>query len=119
MSNHVYWTLKADINPGKLDQVQALMHEMVTATNEGEPETLNYEWSFNEDNSILHIHERYADSAATMVHLANFGSKFAERILAVLVPTSLEVYGNPSNEVKEALGAFGAQYFTSAEGFVR
>jgi len=115
----VYWVLKLDVNPGKLDDAEALMQEMVTATFDNEAGTLNYEWNFNDDKSGMHIYERYADSAATMVHLGNFGAKYAERLMQCFTPADFAVYGTPSDEVKAALAAFGPVYYTPAEGFAR
>ncbi len=119
MSQHVYWLLKVDVNSGKLDDARSLMQEMVAATQADEPGALNYEWNFNADESQMHIYERYADSAATMIHLGNFGSKFAERFLQCFTPTALEVYGDASDEVRAALAPFGAVHYVVADGFAR
>lgn len=119
MSDHVSWMLELTIKPGELNNLKALIGEMVESTQATEPGTVNYEWSFNADETTCHIWERYTDSAAAMAHLGNFGEKFAERFLAALEPTRLMVYGNPSDEVREALGAFGAAYMAPVGGFVR
>lgn len=67
-----------------------------------------------------HIWERYADSAAAaMTHLGHFGDKFAERFFAALEPTRFVVYGNPSEEVRESLSAFGVAYMAPVNGFNR
>ncbi len=119
MSDQVYWLLEVSVKPGQTDTFKALMNEMVEATRANEPDTLNYEWSLSEDGATCHLYERYADSAAAMTHLASFGANFDERFLAVLDPTRFTVYGSPSAEVRDALGAFGAAYMTSAAGFAR
>lgn len=119
MNNQVYWMLELEIQQGREQDFRALMKEMVEATRDDEPETLAYEWSTSGDGRRCHIFERYADSAATMKHLANFGEKFATRFLDVLSPTSFVVYGSPSQEVKDALVAFGAAYMQPADGFIR
>ena len=119
MSQNVYWLLKVDVNPGKLDDAQALMLEMIASTKDNEPRTLNYEWSFSADMSSVHIYERYSDSEATMVHLGNFGSSFAERFMQCFAPTGFSVYGEASSDVREALAGFGAEFYAPAAGFVR
>jgi quinol monooxygenase YgiN len=119
MNNHVYWMLELDVQAGREHDFRALMKAMVTATENDEPGTLAYEWSISDDGTKVHIFERYADSAATMQHLANFGEKFAARFLEVLNPTSFMVYGAPSQEVRDALAAFGAAYMQPAGGFTR
>ncbi|MEK6689213.1 MAG: antibiotic biosynthesis monooxygenase, partial [Gemmatimonadota bacterium] len=70
MSGPVSWMLTLKVNEGKLDEFRALMDEMVTATRE-ESGTLMYQW-FLSDDGACHLHERYADDAATMVHLGAF-----------------------------------------------
>jgi quinol monooxygenase YgiN len=119
MGQNVYWVLEVNVNPGKLDDGQALMDEMVNGTFDNESGALNYEWNFNEDRTSMHIYERYADSAATMVHLGNFGSKYAERFLQYFAPAGFTVYGEVSDEVKAALAGFGPVYYTPAAGFAR
>ena len=95
------------------------MEEMVTATNDDEPGTQVYEWFLSDDGSRCHIYERYRDSHAVLVHLGNFGSKYAERFLACLEPTAFFVYGNPSDEARAILNGFGAEYFGLSNGFSR
>jgi quinol monooxygenase YgiN len=119
MNNQVYWMLELDVQPGREQDFQALMGEMIAATKKDEPGALAYEWNTSEDGRKCHLFERYADSAATLQHLANFGEKFAARFLEVLSPTSFVVYGSPSQEVKDALAAFGAAYMQPVGGFTR
>ena len=52
-------------------------------------------------------------------HLTNFGANFAERFLACLEPTSLTVYGDPTDDAREALDGFGASYLGTLGGFHR
>ena len=119
MNDNVFWTVEATIKPGELDNFKALMKDMVEATQANEPNTMNYEWFTSEDETRCHIYERYADSAATMTHVGNFGQHFAERFMAVLDVTGMTVYGNPNDEVREALSGFGAVFMVPIGGFAR
>ena len=119
MTTPVSWNLELDIQSGREADFRALMAEMVTATKADEPGALNYEWSLSADRKRCHLYERYADSNATMDHLGNFGSKFAERFMAVLTPVGFTIYGTPSAAVKAALAAFNPTYMTPAAGFSR
>lgn len=118
MSGPVSWNLRLDVNEGRLDEARALMEEMVTSTG-GESGALGYEWFLSEDGRQCHISERYADSAATMEHLGNFGAHFAERFMTSFTPTDFHVYGEPSDEVKAVLNGFGAAYLGPFGGFTR
>ncbi len=95
------------------------MTEMIEATFEQEPGAINYEWFIDEDTGSCHIYERYSDSDAVMVHLENFGEKFAERFLEYMTPGRFAVYGKPSEQVVEALNGFGAAYYSDYSGFAR
>ena len=119
MSDAVHWLLALNIKEGELDTFKALVKEMVDATKADEPGAQIYEWFVSDDEKTCHIYERYADSAATMTHLAAFGQNFAERFMAVLEPVQLVVYGNPSDEVRGALAAFGAVHMSQFAGFAR
>lgn len=118
-NNNVHWVLTVDINDGRSDDFKALMTEMVDATKADEPDALIYEWLISGDGKHCHIYERYTDSAATMIHLGNFGSKFAERFLGMVTPTGLTVYGDPSDEARAALAGLGAVHMEQLGGFAR
>ncbi len=119
MSDAVSWVLEINVKDGQLDALKALAREMSEATQADEPGASHYEWFADPDGMTVHIYERYADSAATMVHLGNFGAKFAERFLACVDPARLMVYGDPSAEVRDALAGFGAAHMTQFAGFAR
>lgn len=118
-TNNIYWTLKVAINDGKKDEVKALASEMTEATQSGEPGALNYEWHFCSDGKSCHIYERYADNAAVMAHLGNFGEKFADRFMGVFTPVSFDVYGPADETVRGALAQMGAKHHEQFNGFTR
>lgn len=119
MSTAVHWVLETNIKDGEYDNLVALMGEMVEATKADEPGTTHYEWFISEDKSTCHVYERYINSAATMIHLGNFGSKFAKRFMGCLSPTRFTVYGTPDETVQEALKAMGPVYMGQIGGFAR
>ena len=119
MSDAVSWVLELNVKDGQLDAFKALAQEMSEATQADEPGATHYEWYIDADGTTIHIFERYVDDAATMVHLGNFGAKFAERFLGCVDPQRLMVYGDPSAEAREALAGFGAAHMTQFAGFAR
>lgn len=119
MSDIIQWMLELDVADGQLETAKSLMEEMVAATQADEPGALAYEWFISADNSSIHIYERYADSAAVMVHMGNFGTKFAERFLGILAPTRIYVYGNASSKVVDALSGLGPVHLAPIGGFAR
>jgi len=118
VANTISWNLQMSVRESQLNDARDLMSEMVAGTKQ-EPGTEGYEWFLSADGKTCHINERYADSEAVMVHLGNFGSKFADRFLACFEPTSLSVYGDPSAEARAALDGLGAAYLGWLGGFSR
>lgn len=118
MDNEVSWVVELSVKAGQLEAFRALTQEMVASTLQ-EPGALSYAWFVSDDGSVVHIYERYADSAAVLEHLKGFGEKFAERFFAAVDLTRWMIYGTPTAEVKSALNSFGPTYLGPFGGFVR
>ena len=119
MEGQVYWILELDIQAGREADLRGLMRGMVEDTQANEPGTLAYEWSVSEDGRRCHIFEHYSNSAATLVHLAKFGEKYAERFLEILRMRRFVIYGSPSQLVKNMLAGFEPTYMQLADGYRR
>ena len=72
MGDQISCRVELAVKPGKLDNFLALTGEMVEATLE-ELDTLSYERFVTDDGKFVHVYERYADSAAALMHLRKFG----------------------------------------------
>lgn len=118
MGDHVSWTLEVAVKPGHLDELTALLTEMIDSTR-AEAGALIYEWSISDDGGTAHAYERYADSAAVLTHLAGFGEKFAQRLLGAVDVTRFVVYGSPDDQATQALSGFGPSYMAPVGGFAR
>jgi quinol monooxygenase YgiN len=118
MQGQVSWVLETTVKPGQLDTFKALMDEMVEGSGT-EPQTLNYEWYISDDGGTIHLYEKYADSDAMIAHLGGFLEKWAPRFMACIEPTRFTVYGDPSDEAREMLAAFGPTYLGPWGGFAR
>lgn len=115
-TDDIAWTLTADLAEGQEDAFNALMAEMVEAT-KAETGAKSYEW--HRSGNTIHINERYETNADAGIHLGNFGENFAERFLAILSPTGLQVYGPVEGGVREGLAGFGATFYDQVGGFDR
>jgi quinol monooxygenase YgiN len=118
MANEISWLLELAVTPGQLDGFRALMPDMVESTR-AETGALSYDCSISDDGSVVHLYERYTDSAAALSHLGTFGQKFASRFMGAVTPTRCTVYGTPSDEVKQALSALSPTFMKPLGGFVR
>jgi quinol monooxygenase YgiN len=118
MDDQVSWLLEGTVRPGELENLKALINEMVESTR-AEPGALNYQWCISADNTTVHNFDRYRDSAAARTHLEGFLSNHAGRYMEAVDTTRFSVYGAPSDEVKEIVNGFGGAYYGLIEGFTR
>jgi len=118
MGEQVSWQVELAVKPGELDNFRALTGEMVESTR-GEPGVLSYERFVGADGQVVHVYERYADSAAAVEHLRTFGKKFGGRFAGMVARTRFTVYGTPSAELRGMLDEFGAIYLEPFGGFSR
>lgn len=108
----------ASSKPGKIDALRTLMEEMVESTC-AEPGALVYEWFVSDDEGVVVLYERYADSAAALAHSDTFAAKFAGRFFDLADSTRFTVLGTPSDEVKAALSRPGRVFLQPFGGFAR
>jgi quinol monooxygenase YgiN len=118
MDGQVSLVIEVAVKPGPQETFRVLMQEMVAATR-ADPAPLDYQWFVGDDGSVVHLFERYADSAATQTLLANFGERFAGWFLAAVDPTGFTVMGSRSDEVRAALSGFGPTVPRPFGGFTR
>ena len=119
MSGEISWVFEARIREGEAENLEALIGEMSDAAEATEPGTLRYAWMISEDGARGQVHERYRDSEAALAHLASFNEHFAERLMALIEPERMLVYGNPSAALKQELAGASPIYMHRAGGFER
>jgi hypothetical protein len=72
---------------------------------------LSYQRFVSNDGAQVHVYERYANSAAALAHLENFGTRFAARFEVTVTRGQFTVFGQPDDPaLKEVLDRFGAVY---------
>jgi len=118
MAEQVAWHVELAVKPGALDDFRTLTGEMVEATRR-EPGVLSYERFVSADGKVVHVYERYADSAAAVAHLRTFRRTFGDRFVALVDHTRFTVYGTPSAELRGMLDGFSAMYLAPFGGFTR
>jgi hypothetical protein len=116
METQVSWLLEVAVKPDRLEDFRALMEEMVASTR-AEPGALGYEWFVSDDGGVVHLAERYANTAAALAHVGVFGERFAGRFLEAASPTRFTVMGTPSDDLKAALSGFDPVFLRPFGGF--
>jgi quinol monooxygenase YgiN len=116
-ADDVHWHITMTVNAGQADAVKPLLDRMVAATQANEPGALTYDYMGDGDQ--VHISERYADNAAAMTHMGNFGANFAEEFIQAFSVNSVAVYGPAGDDLKEVLAPFSPTYMPQISGFSR
>lgn len=116
MGDQVSWRVELAVKPGQLDNFRALTGQMVESTL-GEAGVLSYQRFVSEDGKVVHVYERYADSASALAHLGTFANKFSGAFLSMVERTQFTVFGNPNDELRRVLDGLGATYMRSFGDF--
>jgi quinol monooxygenase YgiN len=87
-----------------LENFKALIPKFVSAVKERETGALTYDWYLNEERMECKVLETYADSDAVLAHAANVGELLMKSL--EMSTLTLEVHGNPNEELTKALGGF-------------
>ena len=105
---------------GKIEEYKKLVQDMSRVVETNEPGTINYQFYLNRDETKCMVHETYASSEAAIVHNNCFASRtILPKILGVSRINTIDVYGNPSEELQKALTSFSPQIYNLFTGFSR
>lgn len=102
------------IKEGKLEQFKKFIPVLISAVKEKDPGTLTYDWYLNEDKMECKVLETYSDSQAVLAHSGNV-SELLQKVLEV-ADLSLELYGNPSEELKNAIEGMAVKIYPFYSG---
>ena len=90
-------TARLKIHEGKFEEFKEWAKECMTSTKSKDTGTLQYDWFLNTDQTECIARESYSDSNAVLEHVGNLGEIFGR--VSEIGDLSLEVYGNPSEEL--------------------
>ncbi len=120
MSENIHIRAYFIIEKENVERFKKLIREMSEVVETNEPDTLEYRFYLNEDGTKCIVHETYVDSEAVLSHNDGTASKtILPRIFSIAKLNRLDVYGNPSNELKKLLTSFNSQIFNLYTGFSR
>ncbi len=114
------WIVEFTIKEGKLEAFENLAKEIAVLVKQNEPDTKGYQWYFNDEKTKCIVNEWYESSEAALVHLRGKAViTILPKLLEVSKLTRFEVYGDPNNDLKEALAKFSIHNFHFFTGFIR
>ena len=97
------------IKENQLEAFKQLIPQFISAVREKDQGTSMYDWYLNEDTMECSVLEDYADSDAALEHVAHVGDLLQK--LMELGEMSIELYGNPNEELSKALRGLDARVF--------
>jgi quinol monooxygenase YgiN len=105
---------RCKIHEGKLEAFRAAAAGCLRSVQEQDTGTNQYDWFLNEDQTEAVVLEKYRDSDAVLEHIANLGANFGA--LLETCDLSLEIFGDPSPELREAASGLPSQVYAYFQG---
>jgi quinol monooxygenase YgiN len=119
-NNNVHIRAEITIEEGKTEEYKKLVKDMSRAVEVNEPDTINYQFYLNRDETKCVVWETFANSEAVFAHINGVASQtILPKIHSVSKISRLDVYGNPSEELQKALTSIGPQTYNLFAGFSR
>ena len=107
-------TAKFKIKPGNLEAFKAVIPEIIAEVMESDPGTVVYEWYLNEELMECVVWEVYKDSDSLLAHTGNVGGYLDQ--LVNLSDISIEIYGNPNEELLAATEGLDIKVYPFIDG---
>ena len=107
-------TARLKIHDGKLEEFKLVAAGALKTVREKDKGARQYDWFLSADQSECVVRERYVDSQAVLDHMTIVGEQLGA--LVGLSDLSLELYGDPSPELLQALDAFNPPVFSHLQG---
>jgi quinol monooxygenase YgiN len=121
-NNRIHIRAEFVIKEGKIDEFMRLIEDMSRTVEANEPDTLDYEFYLNSDETKCIVHETYADSEAALAHESSIASQtILPKVFSVASINRLDVYGSPSAELrrKMMMTSINPQFYNLFTGFSR
>jgi quinol monooxygenase YgiN len=108
------------IKDGKIDEFKRLIRDMSRMVEANEPDTIDYEFYLNSDETKCIVHETYANSEAAFVHAtSNASQTILPKVFSVASISGFDVYGNPSKKLQRIMININPQIYNLFTGFSR
>lgn len=102
------------IHDGHLDPFQLAAETCIAIVREKDIGTIQYDWFFSTDGTECVVQELYVDSDAVLVHIANVSETLSGMLK--IADVILELYGEPSPALREAIEAMPHQFYRYSRG---
>ena len=116
--NQIHFRAEFTIEEGKIEEYKKLVQDMSRVVEANEPDTINYQFYINREETRCIVLETYANSEAALAHNVGVASQtILPKIFSVSRISRFDVYGNPSEELQKVLTSLGPQTYNLFTGF--
>ncbi len=117
MTGNVYWMITARVKTGRLAELKGQIAALIEKT-ENEPGALSYDFWFSQQETRLHVHERFRDSASAIAHLRNVRREIGP-FMDTIEMDPFVVMGDVDAEARALFSSLGAEVAQFAGGLER
>lgn len=107
--NAIRLVVEASIASEKLADYKVAVAKVIERIKASEPDTLGFAVYFNDDERICYFFEEYKNSEAVFTHLENSGDLIMP-LIEMHETIRSEVYGNPSEALRQTLEPYGVTF---------
>ena len=100
-NENIHWIVTVDIKDGYFDKLDGLIERMKEYVNTSEPETIHYDFYYNEGKNKLFIYECYPNNETALRHMSSFSQNFEKPFSTAVENGAIQVFG-PVNETFRA-----------------
>ena len=118
MGSHIRVKATHAVAAERIDEFKKLASEMIDLVAASEPGYSSYEWYLSDDQGTCTILGTLEDSEAVLHHLDNIAEMIGP-LSEVAPATGIELYGEVSDELRQAVAPFGAAIAGPFKGFTR
>jgi quinol monooxygenase YgiN len=116
----IHFRAEFTIEQRKIQEYKKLIEEMSRMVEANEPDTINYQFYLNKDETKCIVFETYLNSEAALAHNSGVASRtILPRIFSLAKLSRFDVYGSPTEELQKLLANIGAETFNLFAGFSR
>lgn len=105
--NQIHFRAEFTIEEGKIEEYKKLVQDMSRVVEANEPDTINYQFYLNRDETKCIVNEIYANSEAVYAHITSVASQtILPKIFNVSRISRFDVYGNPQRGITKDANKF-------------
>lgn len=110
-NENIHWIVTVDIKDGYLDKLDGLIERMKEYVKTNEPQTIHYDFYFNEGKDKLFIYECYPNNEMALRHISSFSQTFEKPFSLAVENGSIQVFGPVDETFRAKMEKYNVTYW--------